>query len=179
VDAGGRRVQGDLTKGEEMSMRSTSRHARAGTVVVAVRRPVIAGALMFSLAGVLLAPPAQAHHGNGTARCNKAYGGTFHHFTPTYPIYARSSGRKLGWLSLNWQALGGGKYRTCAVVMRQHHGLKRFSGVRIKPVYANRPWRRKTTRSRWGAGPVVYRGRCVKIRGTISKSSRFRAFCYR
>jgi hypothetical protein len=145
----------------------------------AVSRSVIAGApIALAFAAATLAPPAQAHHGNGTARCNRAYAGSFHHFTPNYPIFAQSTGRKLGWLSLNWQALGDGKYRTCAVVMRENHGRKRFSGVRIKPVYADKPWRRTTTRSRWGAGPVVYRGRCVKIRATISKSSRFRAFCY-
>ena len=145
----------------------------------AASRSVIAAApIALAFAAAALAPPAQAHHGNGTARCNKAYGGTFHHFTPTYPIFAQSTGRKLGWLSLNWQSLGDGKYRTCAVVIRKHHGRKRFSGVRIKPLYADKPWRRKATRSRWGAGPVVYRGRCVKIRGTISKSSHFRAFCY-
>jgi hypothetical protein len=145
----------------------------------AVRRSVIAGApIVLACAAAALAPPAQAHHGNGPARCNRAYEGTFHHFTPNYPIFSQTTGRKLGWLSLNWQALGGGKYRTCAVVMRKNHARKRFSGVRIKPVHADRPWRRKTTRSRWGAGPVVYRGRCVKIRATISKSSRFRAFCY-
>jgi hypothetical protein len=139
---------------------------------------VIAGApIALAFAAAALAPPAQAHHGNGTARCDRAYAGTFHHFTPNYPIKT-STGKKLGWLSLNWQALGDGKYRTCAVVIRENHGRKRFSGVRIKPVYADKPWRRKATRSRWGAGPVVYRGRCVKIRGTISKSSRFRAFCY-
>jgi hypothetical protein len=141
---------------------------------VAVRRTAIAGALLT----LALSAPAQAHHGNGPARCSQAYGGTFNHFRPNYPIYSQSTGRKLGWLSLNWQAIGNGRYRTCAVVMRSHHARKRFSAVRIKPVYANRPWRRKATRSRWGAGPVVYRGRCVKIRARISRSSRFRAFCY-
>lgn len=145
----------------------------------AVSRSAIAAApIALAFAAGALAPSAQAHHGNGTARCNRAYGGTFHHFRPTYPIFAQSTGRKLGWLSLNWQALGDGRYRTCAVVIRENHGRKRFSGVRIKPVNAHKPWRRKATRSRWGAGPVVYRGRCVKIRGTISASSRFRAFCY-
>lgn len=142
-------------------------------------RSVIAATLIApAVAAAALAAPAQAHHGNGTARCSKAYSGIFHHFTPTYPIIKQSTGEKLGRLSLNWQALGDGRYRTCAVVIRENHGRKRFSGVRIKPYYADKPWRRTTTRSRWGAGPVVYRGRCVKIRGTISKSSHFRAFCY-
>jgi hypothetical protein len=146
---------------------------------LAISRSVIAGApIALALAAAAPAPSAQAHHGKGTERCNRAYAGTFHHFTPNYPIYAQSTGKKLGWLSLNWQSLGDGKYRTCAVVIRENHGSKRFSGVRIKPVYADKPWRRKTTRSRWGAGPVVYNGRCVKIRATISKASRFRAFCY-
>ena len=146
----------------------------------ALRRSVLAGApIALALAfAATVAPQAQAHHGNGTERCNKAYTGTFHHFTPNYPIVAQGTGRKLGLLSLNWQALGDGKYRTCAVVIRENHRGKRFSGVRIKPVNADRPWRRQTTRSRWGAGPVVSRGRCVKIRGTIGKSSHFRAFCY-
>lgn len=145
---------------------------------VGVRRFSVAGALLtLLLATAVFAPVAEANHINATKRCSAKYEGTFNHLD-NLPIFAQSTGKRLGRLVLAHQ-FRNGKNRTCAVVVRNHHKRERFAGVAIKKINGeDSPWRRKTARSHWGVGPVMHAGKCVTVRGTISKSTRTKSFCY-
>ncbi|MGH3367929.1 MAG: hypothetical protein ACRDOY_12085 [Nocardioidaceae bacterium] len=145
---------------------------------VGVRRFSVAGALLgLVLATAVFAPVAEANHVNATQLCSAKYAGTFNHLD-NRPIRVQSTGERLGRLVLAHQ-FRNGKNRTCAVVVRNHHQRKRFAGVAIRRISGqDSAWKRKTARSRWGVGPVVHAGRCVSVRGTISKSTEPRSFCY-
>jgi hypothetical protein len=145
---------------------------------VGVRRFVsVVGALAaLALPATVLAPAAQADHIDAVQLCTARYAGTFN-FLDKRRISPEDN--PLGYVVIAHQRRDG-KNRTCAVTVREHHNRVRFAAVAIRRVSGeDGPWKRKTARNKWGAGPVVVTGRCVSVRATIGETTRpDRIFCY-